>query len=219
MAVGDPDGFGKNWQWTTWDGVKWYVNQYDKDMAFGNYWTGMFTTAPMTGWLGASVSIPSGLAIRYYTPEHKARWQELANANIFNAEHIKSMITAWISRIGKDNFVQEWKKWPEAPCNRNSKIDFEHWKFTGTASSGTPSTGTIWDDSTPYSVGDKIWFKAFDGTWYLQFEAVKAGDNHPCLTGSYSVYPMSMGYRDSAWRYYKYVEETISNQNTFINSL
>lgn len=219
MACGDGDGFGKNWQWTTWDGVKWYANQYDKDMAFGNMWTGMFTTAPKTGWIENSTNLPSGLAIRYYTPEHKVRWQELVNASIFNAEHIKSLITAWISRIGKDNFVQEWKKWPEAPCNRDSKIDFEYWKFTGRESSTTPSTGTIWDDSTLYNVGDVVWFKAFDGNWHLQFEAVKAGDNHPCLTGSYSVYPMSMGYRDSVWRFYKYVEETIANQNTFINSL
>lgn len=219
MACGDTDGFGKNWQWTTWDGVKWYVNQYDKDMAFGNYWTGMFTTAPKVGWINGNMNLPCGIAIRYYQAEHIARWQELVNAGIINVEHIKGMITAWISRIGKENFVQEWKKWPEAPCNRDSKIDFAYWKFTGNSINNTPTSGNFWDDETLYSVGDKVWFKAFDGDWYLKFEAVEEGSNHPCLKGSYAVYPKSMGYRDSAWRFYKYIEETISSQNIFINSL
>ena len=58
MATGDNDGFSKNWQWTTYDGIKWFVNEYDKDMSFGGYFTGMFTQlAPTTGgWVMMAIS-------------------------------------------------------------------------------------------------------------------------------------------------------------------
>ena len=219
MACGDIDSFGKNWQWTTWDGVKWYVNQYDKDMAFGNHFTGMFTTAPKTGWISSNISLPSGLAIRYYQSEHKTRWQYLVNAGIFTAEHIKDLITTWVKRIGQANFENEWQKWTESPCNRPSMIDYENWEFTGESVNETPTSGTIWDTESNYASGDKVWFKTFDDNWYFQFKAVQANVNKSCLRGSYSVYPKSMGYRDNTWRICKYIDETIQNQNIFINTL
>jgi hypothetical protein len=219
MACGDTDGFGKNWQWITYDGLKWYVCQYDKDMSLGNFFAGMFTTAPKRGWISSSSSLPSGVVLKYYQVEHVNRWKELVDAGLFTAEHIKSMVTNWINTIGQNNFEKEWNKWPESPCNRDSFIDFEDWIFTGGYVDGTPSSGIIWDSDTEYQIGDKVWFKVFDGNWHLEFEAVKLNINKPCLTNLYSTYPKSMGYRDSAWRYYKYIEETISNQNSFINSL
>ena len=218
MACGDTDGFGKNWQWATWDGVKWYVNQYDKDMSFGNYWTGMFTTPPITGWIKSDENLPVGIAIRYYLAEHKTRWQQLVSAGIFTADHIKSLITDWVKRIGQANYENEWKKWPEAPCNRNSMIDYENWRFKeGIRPPYIPSG--VWNSETEYAEGDNVWFPAFDNGWYLGFTAVKSNTNKPPLKGSYTKYPMSMGYRDSAWRFYKYIDETIQNQNIFINSL
>ncbi|MBR0070540.1 MAG: CotH kinase family protein, partial [Synergistaceae bacterium] len=39
-VVKNSDGFGKNWQWFTYDGVKWYVGAYDLDMSFGGHWQG-----------------------------------------------------------------------------------------------------------------------------------------------------------------------------------
>jgi hypothetical protein len=218
MACGDTDGFGKNWQWTTWDGVKWYVNQYDKDMAFGNHFAGMYTRPVYSGWYGNNINLPSGLAIRYYTPEHKARWQQLVSANIINAAHIKSLITAWISRIGKDNYVQEWKKWPESPCNRDSRIDFENWDFDNAVRQYDYPEGMFWDENAQYNAGDVVWF-SFVSDFYARFKARKPNVNKCPLTDRYSRHPVNMGYRDSAWRFYKYIEETIANQNTFINSL
>ena len=218
MAVGDTDGFHKNWQWITYDGVKWYVCQYDKDMSFGNMFSGMFTTTPKTGWINDNVNLPSGLAIRYYQTEHKTRWNYLVDKGVFTAEHVKERINNWVNRIGEDYFKKEWKKWPEAPCNRDSNIDYENWQFTGIYSTYTPTTD-VWDEDSTYSVGAKVWFKAYDGDWHFQFQAIKENTNKPCITKMYSIFPKSMGYRDSIWRYFKYAEETIQNQNTFINNL
>lgn len=216
MVVGDPDGFGKNWQWCTYDGVKWWVNQYDKDMSFGNHFIGTHTTAPRRGFLGYTITQPVGLAIRFYRLAFKTRWDELVNKGIFTSEHVKGLISAWVARVGKDNYEQNWKKWPEAPCNRDSKIDYEYWKFTGNTTSDTPESG-LWDAATSYIIGDKVWYQG--GGTYYQFEAVKAGSDKPCLTGAYPLYPNFMGYRDNVWRYYKYIDETMANQNSFINTI
>ncbi len=36
-VIYNTDGLTHNWQWTTYDGVKWYINIYDADMAFGGF--------------------------------------------------------------------------------------------------------------------------------------------------------------------------------------
>ena len=219
MACGDTDGFSKNWQWVTYDGIKWYVNPYDKDMAFGNYYAGFYTTIPRRGWLSNNINHPAGLTIQYYRSELKVRWSELVNDGIFTADHINKLLYNWMKRIGQKNYEKEWEKWPESPCNRNSNIDFENWIFTGSAKNNVPSSGIIWDSSTSYTEGDEVWFKSFDDSWHMQFRAIKANINKPCLTDSYTTKPHSMGYRDSLWRFYKFVDETISNQNAFFESL
>ena len=217
MAVNDPDGFGKNWQWTTWDGVKWYVNQYDKDMALGNHHTGMFTRQPSNGgWMNNDVNLPTGLAIRYYTPEHKIRWNDLVNAGILTVNNITSKINEWVARVGQDNYEKEWEKWSESPCNRDSGIDYENWRFTGGYSQLAPTGGTIWNESDNYNIGQKVWYH---GTDYLEFEAIQANTNKRPLTITHNSFPTVMGYRDSMWRYIKFIEVNIQNQNNFINNL
>lgn len=44
------DGWVKNWQWTTYDGEKWYVNPYDLDMTFGNIYNGYSLSDPLVNW-------------------------------------------------------------------------------------------------------------------------------------------------------------------------
>lgn len=221
MAVGDADGFGKNWQWVTYDGVKWYVNQYDKDCALGNHWSGTFTTKPLTGWINSSITLPCGVAIKYYRDLYKERWNSLVQAGIFTSDNLIAKVKAWVDRIGEDNFRREWERWTEAPCNRDSKIDFDNWFFTGNVN--YYGTGILeedkWNAETNYNAGDKVWFKGVNSTYHYEFEAVQSNINKPCLTDSYSVDPKSMGYHDNVWRYFKYIIETFSNQNTFINSL
>jgi len=261
MACGDTDGFGKNWQWTTWDGVKWYVNQYDKDMSFGNYFTGMYTTAPITGFLGNDINNPMGLAIMWYESEIKARWRDMVSKGIFTSEHITSLITAWMSRIGKINYEKEWAKWTDAPCNRDNGIDYENWEFVlGRADADillySPTiayssdyyvkteVGTIykslvsgnignnpasddgshwkeipvWSSTITYNTGEEVWYMATE-SWYILMKAVKTNLNKVPFVRVSTNDVAYLGYRDSIWRYVKYIKDTIDNQNTFINNL
>lgn len=218
MAVNDPDGYGKNWQWITYDGIKWYVCQYDKDMSFGNHWTGMFTRQVSSGWGSSSTALPTGLALRYYLDEHVARWKELVELGIFTVDFFEKKINEWVARIGQSNFKNEWKKWSEASCNRDSLIDFENWRFTGGYNVETPS-GDIWNEETQYSSGQYVWFKCGTSSEYLQFRAQSNNVGKPCLTGLYTTYPTAMGYRDSVWRYFKFIEAQLEAQNNFINNL
>ena len=76
-VIKNSDGFGKNWQWVTYDGVKWFVTAYDLDMSFGGHWQGIQITAPLTGHITTSTSIPTGYIVRLYEAELKQRYQEL----------------------------------------------------------------------------------------------------------------------------------------------
>lgn len=144
--VSDGDGYNKNWQWTTYDGVQWTANPYDHDGIFGAYHIGNYVSAPGSGWLGNTTTIPSGWIIKYYLPELKARWAQLRKAGIFEAKHIAGILYDWCDRIGFDNWEAEYKKWNESPCNRPSLINDEYW---------TRSTGyTVgWAATTTYGKG------------------------------------------------------------------
>lgn len=123
----DGDGYNKNWQWTTYDGVLWNVNPYDHDGIFGAYHIGNYVSAPGSGWLGNTTTIPSGWIIKYYLPELKARWAELRKKGIFDAKHIAGLLHDWCDRIGYDNWDAEYTKWNESPCNRPSLINDTYW--------------------------------------------------------------------------------------------
>lgn len=155
-VVNDGDGYAKNWQWTTWDGVQWTANAYDHDGIFGANHIGIYVSSPGSGWLGNSTSIPSGWIIKYFLPELKTRYAELRDMGIFNATHIARLLYDWCDRVGFDNWEAEYEKWDESPCNRDSLINEENW---------TRSTGytTAWAETTKYSKGgiahkaNKVW--------------------------------------------------------------
>lgn len=219
MAIGDPDGFRKNWQWTTWDGTKWYVNQYDKDMAFGVHFSGTFCFTPFYGWIYNDPSLPIGFAIQNYTQRYKERWQELVDAGIFTVQNFSNKLTEWCLRIGEQNFKREWQKWPNSPCNRDSGINFQYWEFNGRYKDSLDSGDTQWNASTTYQTDDQVYFLASD-LRYVGFTAKTTNTNKPPLTITYEDgYPSMMGYRGSLWRYIKYAEEQLDNQNNFFENL
>ena len=218
MALGDVDGFGKNWQWVTYDGIKWYVCQYDKDLSFGYYWIGTHTTPPLNGWItGPSSSLPTGLAVKYYQAEHKARWQELKELGLMTADRLIKGVSDWVARVGRDNYAKEWEKWPDSPCNRDSHIDFTNWVFDNQIVWSEPASD-VWNNSTEYHANDVVWFLDFDGQW-LRFKSKTTNTNKPPLTQGYLISPKSMGFRDSMWRICKYIQQTIKNQDNFFNNL
>lgn len=218
MATGDTDGFGKNWQWTTYDGVKWWVNEYDKDMSFGGYFTGMFTQpAPTTGgWMGNDGNQPIGQLISLYKTEIISRWKYMVDKGIFSVENFLSLFNEWLDRIGTDNFEKEYKKWAEAPCNRDDKVDTAHWARTNNIKYDTSLAD--YDNAKTYMPDETCYYDLKDG-WSGQFICVSETTGNPPLTGTYSKYPQSLGYRDNIWRLANYISQRLEKENEFINSL
>ena len=115
-VIKNNDGFGKNWQWTTYDGVKWYVNAYDLDMSFGGMFNGTQITAPLIGHINTNTNLPAYYVVRFYNTELEARYKELRDAGIISVSNILDKLVDWTSRIGTDNYELEYERWPDSPC-------------------------------------------------------------------------------------------------------
>ena len=216
MATGDTDGFMKNWQWTTYDGVKWWVNEYDKDMSFGGHFSGTYTQhVPEQGdWAGKNSNIPTGMAFTLYPEEMAKRWKALYG-NVFSYDNFMRLFNDWLDRIGTDNFEKEYEKWNEAPCNRDGCVDTVHWKRTDKLISSQLSDVT-YDNSKTYSVGETCNF-GFD--YVFEFVCVSETTGNPPLTKQYDIFPKTMGYKDSIWRLSNYIKSRLEKENEFINNL
>lgn len=154
--VGNGDGTSKNWQWTTYDGIKWVCNPYDLDAAFGSYHLGNIAFSNDTNygtWRGTSLTIPTGWIFKYYKKELKLQWENLKKIGIFNAEHITSLVKTWSDRIGIDNWVKEYSKWKESPCNRASLINSKYWDFSRIRVS------TVWSENGTYTKDTDVLYK------------------------------------------------------------
>lgn len=124
-VVSNRDGYAKNWQWTTYDGAKWYVNAYDLDMTFGGMFTGQYLTAPLTGHIVSGTALPTGFIPLLYKSELEARYKALRDAGIIDVEHIAAKLQDWTARIGEGNYELEYERWPNSPCllNYNDSVD------------------------------------------------------------------------------------------------
>lgn len=104
------DGFRKNWQWITYDGIKWFIEPYDMDGIFG--WDGWGPISPTVGRYGNSKDYPTGWFIQYYQTELETRYAELREKDIFKTSNILSIFRNWIAAIGTDNYQKNHDKWP-----------------------------------------------------------------------------------------------------------
>lgn len=215
MATGDNDGYGKNWQWTTYDGIKWWVNEYDKDMSFGGHSTGRLTQAAPTtgGWMGNSINTPLGWPILLYQEDIVSQWKKLYG-NIISVDTIMNLFEDWLNRIGTDNFSKEYGRWTQSPCNRDDNVDTIHWRRTNTYK--TNVSYLDYDDSKTYMPGETC-FYGFN--WVFEFECIAETTGNAPITKGYSLYPQELGYRDSIWRLYNYVKQRLEKENEFINGL
>lgn len=123
----DGDAYDNNWQWITYDGVKWYVCEYDKDQSFGNRYHGMSVCPPAGVYLPTSVAIIGNIATLYKN-KLVSRGKELIDANVINSTTLINLLKDWIIRIGYNNYDKEYNKWTEAPCNRDDKVDNNYWE-------------------------------------------------------------------------------------------
>lgn len=115
--VDNVDGFYKNWQWTTYDGVKWYVNAYDLDNSLGIFvWNGNTLRPVRNVRNGMNVDNPTNCAVSLYEDEVEARYKDLREAGIISTSNILGKLRDWVLRIGIENYEQEYSKWPSSPC-------------------------------------------------------------------------------------------------------
>ena len=186
-------------------------------MSFGGYFTGMFTQpAPTTGgWMGNNGNQPIGQLISLYKTEIINRWKYVVDKGIFSTENFLNLFNDWLDRIGSDNFEKEYEKWSEAPCNRDDKVDTVHWARTNNIKSDMSSVD--YDYTKTYLPDETCYYDL--GGWSGQFICVSETTGNPPLTGFYSYYPYSLGYRDNIWRLTNYISQRLEKENEFINSL
>ena len=216
LALNDRDGFGPNWQWTCWDGVKWYVNEYDKDNSFGYDSKGFLVrnVPNPANWFGYGV-FPTQFVIDHYLSDIKARWTELVSDGIFTTSNFMQMINEWTNRIGYSNYERQYKeKWPDTPCCRASDIS-PNWELVSIDYS--PGSQDNYNPSTNYMIGDEC--TLYEEAYLLTFRCIV--DNtlgvFPCRI--YPDRPQFLGFYDNIWRFKKFIDENLSAVSDFITNV
>lgn len=126
-AVHDTDGGYANYQWITYDGEKWFVCNYDKDRSFGNGTEYMEQAITTGGWIYQNVTIFK-LFEDLFSTELKEKWNSYVKKGIFTYDNFIGKINKWVQRIGQDNYIKEYSRWNQAPCNRDDNVNRKFWK-------------------------------------------------------------------------------------------
>lgn len=215
--IKNSDGFNKNWQWFTYDGIKWWVGLYDCDMSFGGHFKGNQITNVSSNHLNNSTSMPNGYIAKYYTTELNARYKYLADKGIVSADNIFSLLQDWCMRIGTDFFKEEYKKWADSPCIADSVVRSEYWEPVFD-DSGNPQTDTseTFNATQSYNVGDVVSFGLNEQMGYFKYKCIKATsalpENTPHTVSAYS--PISeFKHCDNIYRVQKWIEQNTANMD------
>lgn len=218
--IKNSDGFSKNWQWFTYDGVKWWVGIYDCDMSFGGHFNGNQITNVLNAHLNTSTSMPTGYIVKYYATELNARYKQLADLGIASADNIFGLLQDWCMRIGTDFFKEEYKKWSDSPCIADSVVN-EYWEAVFD-DYGNPQTDTseTFDASHAYNVGDVVSFGLNEQMGYFKYKCIKATSalsaNSPHTVSAYS--PISkFKHCDNIYRVQKWIEQNTANMDKVYN--
>ena len=108
------DGTLKNWQWFTYDGVKWFVMPYDLDQTFGITLYGYPRPATLSA--DRVVTGPFYWLDRYFKDDERMRYCDLRSRGVLTAEMVQDFAYEWGKRVGEDLYQMERQRWPESPC-------------------------------------------------------------------------------------------------------
>ena len=220
--VKNADGYSKNWQWFTYDGVKWFVGIYDCDMCYGGFWDGRRLTNPLNAHLEPSLNLPTGYIIKYYASELNARYKYLADKGIISADNIFNFIKDWTMRIGTSFYEEEYKKWKDSPCIANSIVRSTYWELV-TDGDGNPQTDTseTFNATNAYSVGDEVSFGINNYTGFFKFKCIgntiAQETNTPHSTSSPYSPIQEFKHSDSIYRIQKWIDENTKNIDKVYN--
>ena len=215
--LGDGDSLKKNWQWFTYNGIKWWVGLYDCDGVFGAMHLGDRISSPSTVHLGNDLQLPTGFILKYYNDVLEKRYAQLADIGIISANNIFSLLQDWCMRIGTDFFKEEYKKWADSPCIADSIVRSEYWESVFD-DNGNPQTDTseTFDAAHAYNVGDVVSFGLNTQMGYFKYKCIKATSalsaNTPHTVSAYS--PISeFKHCDNIYRALKWIEQNIANKD------
>lgn len=128
LVTSNIDGFGKNVQLFTYDGVKWFVAPYDLDQTFGISWVGSFLFPPEWSWISADYrmnestnKVPYNWIMKYFWTDIKDRYATLRKNNVISEENVLQHLAEWNWRVGDKNYALEYKKWSTCPSNGQSQ--------------------------------------------------------------------------------------------------
>ena len=207
-----------NWQWVTYDGIKWFVCDYDKDRTFGQTYNcpGVMDASKMINPNKVSNdNYPFKYLYNYHKDDIKKRYNELKSLGIFTPEHVISLVVNWFNRIPAADLKMEYKKWSESPSNRDDNVDREHWKIKE-ISYGYDSSYKEYDNSKTYQIGELC---IYGKQQKALFECVKETAGNPPITKFYANIPYDLGYHDSIWRVIKYITERFKNIENELNNI
>lgn len=206
--------YAKNIQWTTWDGVKWYVNPYDLDCTLGANSSADSIHYPTTYHTIQATNHPLTFVVNNYTTELEARWAELRNKGIIDPLSIGGLIEHYVRLFGNSGYKDEYAKWTDNPCNRDPVFDTENWDLEVDAD-GNPVIYTAayhtWDSTTNYATGYVVQYNpsSYSEGWYFRFTAKQPNVNcKPVIT---------LGFRDNIFRVYNWLAKQISNMDNLYN--
>lgn len=194
-----------NWQWITYDGIKWFVCDYDKDRTFGQFFNcpGTRQANQMLNAVDVSSNnYPFKYIYTYHKSEIKQRYNELKELGLFTPKHLIDLVKNWFDRYSVEDIKLEYKKWNESPSNRDNNVNNEYWKIKSPYYS-TQDENT-YDNEKTYNVGETC---AYGKGRYTVFECIKESVGNPPITKFYDNIPYDLGYRDSIWRLIKYIQD------------
>ena len=215
------DGYSKNWQWLTYNGIKWWVGLYDCDSTFGGGPMGFDIAYPIDQHMGTSLNIPTGFIFKYYKQELEERYKELSDNNIISTKNILAIVKDWMSRIGTDFYKEEYKKWADSPCIGNSVVREEYWQLL-LEENGEPQTdeSETFDATVSYSPDDVVSFGRSRNMGFYKFKCLKKTEtqvvNHPHSISNYSPI-MEFKHSDSIYRIEYWIDTRLKKLDKMYN--
>lgn len=210
----DGDSTRKNWQWFTYDGIKWWVGLYDCDCVFGASFSGMNIMPPVNYHQGSNGNLPLTFILKYYMDALNNRYKILADMGIISADHMIGLLQDWCMRIGTDFFKEEYKKWSDSPCIADSVVRDNYWEAV-LDDSGNLQTDTseTYNATKAYNVGDVVSFGLNADMGYFKYKCIKAtvalSENIPHNVSAYS--PIKVfKHCDNIYRVQKWIEQNIA---------
>lgn len=206
------DGFNKNWQWTTWDGVKWFVNPYDLDEAFGATAQGEVIRKPASSHLGDISGSPLHYAFYFSSDRIGALWSKARDAGVISVENVVGKVSSIMQAFGEQFYELEYSKWDQSPCNRDLSVNTAYWEIEVDENQKPviyTEKSNYYSAETNYSVGDWCMCNAQESAgWFYKFT---------CVQNCLGVKPAVFGFKDSVFRLEKWLLENIANYDLINN--